>query len=64
MNNLPLNRALELYEKAAETIMVEDRPKQAAEYLVKVGRLQVKAKLWDKASKTLEETIRLMQESG
>ncbi len=44
--------------------MVEDRPKQAAEYLVKVGRLQVKAKLWDKASKTLEETIRLMQESG
>ncbi len=34
-------RALELYEKAAETIMVEDRPKQAAEYLVKVGRLQV-----------------------
>ncbi len=33
--------ALELYEKAAETIMVEDRPKQAAEYLSKVSRLQV-----------------------
>ena len=56
--------ALDLYEKAAETIMVEDRPKQAAEYLHKVGRLQVKAGALDKAAKTLEETVKLLQESG
>ena len=34
--------ALELYRKAADTIMVEDRPKQAADYLTKVARLEVK----------------------
>jgi len=56
--------ALELYEKAAETIMVEDRPKQAAEYLTKVARLQAKAKMWDKASATLNNAIRTTQESG
>ncbi len=28
--------ALELYEKAAETVMTEDRPKQAGEYMSKV----------------------------
>jgi len=56
--------ALELYEKAAETIMVEDRPKQAAEYLTKVARLQVKAKMWDRAAKTLDNAIRTTQESG
>ncbi len=56
--------ALQLYEKAAETIMVEDRPKQAAEYLTKVSRLQVKAKLWDKASDTLENAVRMLQEAG
>ena len=35
------DQALELYQKAAETIMVEDRPKQAADYMTKVARLQV-----------------------
>ena len=44
-----------------ETIMVEDWPNQAAEYLVRVGRLQVKAKLWDKASATVEKATRLVQ---
>lgn len=56
--------ALELYEKAADTIMVEDRPKQAAEYMSKVARLQVKAKMWDKAAETIDHTIKLMQEAG
>jgi hypothetical protein len=56
--------ALHLYEKAAETVMTEDRPKQAGEYMSKVSRLQVKAKNWEKAASSLEESIKLMQEAG
>ena len=78
--------ALELYEKAAETVMTEDRPKQgrlpyhafiskidkerridffqAGEYMSKVSRLQVKAEMWEKAARSLEESIKLMIEAG
>lgn len=56
--------SLELYEKASETIMVEDRPKQAAELMAKVSRLQAKLKNWPGTIEALENTIKLFQESG
>lgn len=56
--------ALKLYEKAAETVMTEDRPKQAGEYMSKVSRLQVKGEMWEKAARSLEESIKLMIEAG
>ncbi|TRY79242.1 hypothetical protein TCAL_01972 [Tigriopus californicus] len=56
--------ALALYQKAADTILTEDRPKQAADILGKVSQLQAKEKLWTDTANTLEQTIKLMQESG
>ena len=56
--------ALTLYAKAAETVLTEDRPKEAAEYLTKVARLNAKAKRWEETISTLRQTIELQQECG
>ena len=37
---------------------------QAGEYMSKVSRLQVKAQMWEKAARSLEESIKLMIEAG
>jgi len=57
-------KALDLYAKAAVTIATEDRPKEAAEYLTKVARLNAKAKRYEETIKTLRQTIELQQDCG
>jgi len=57
-------KALDLYSKAAITIATEDRPKEAAEYLTKVARLNAKAKRYDETIKSLRQTIELQQDCG
>lgn len=57
--------ALELYNKAAEVVMIEDRPRQAAEYTGKVSRLLVKLKRYDDAAEMLKKEVQyhLMSEN-
>ena len=57
-------KALSLYVRAAETITTEDRPKEAAEYLTKVARLNAKAKRYEETVNTLRQTIELQQDCG
>ena len=37
--------AVSLYYKASETVLCEDRPREASEYLIKAARLQVRNNL-------------------
>jgi len=59
-------KALDLYTKAAETIATanEDRPKEVAEYLTKVARLNAKAKNYDETINALRQTIHVQQDAG
>lgn len=52
-------RALRLYLKAAEVVLLEDRPRQAAEYLSKAARLQVKLRFLDDAVGTIKREIEM-----
>jgi len=56
--------AIDLYEKAAETVAVEDRPNVAGEYCGKAGRISVRLKAWDKAITNLRNEIKYRQEGG
>lgn len=47
-------RAIDLYSKAAEVAMLEDRPRQAAEYVGKAGRLLLKLRRYDEAVEMLK----------
>ncbi|XP_023224397.1 gamma-soluble NSF attachment protein-like [Centruroides sculpturatus] len=51
-NKLP-DRAIDLYNKAAEVAMLEDRPRQAAEYLCKSSRLLLKYRRYDEAAENM-----------
>lgn len=53
-------QAIGLYLKAAETVGVEDRPREAAEYMARAARLQVRCKLFDESIDTLQKTINVM----
>ncbi|CAG0916018.1 unnamed protein product [Notodromas monacha] len=62
-NAMP-QEAAELYSRAAEVVMIEDRPKQAAEYTAKVHRLFVKLKLFDKALKAIRREMGYWRSGG
>lgn len=58
------DEALGLYEKAAETVGVEDRPVEAAQHLENTARLLVKVGKYDKAADTLHNSLMLFTEGG
>ncbi|KAK0181381.1 hypothetical protein PV327_003673 [Microctonus hyperodae] len=49
--------ALPLFQRAAEVVMGEDSPRQAAEYLSKVARILVKLKKYDEAANAIRREI-------
>ncbi|GAB6032682.1 hypothetical protein CHUAL_011558 [Chamberlinius hualienensis] len=57
-------KSASLYLRAADVVMVEDRPRQAAEYLGKAARLQLKLQMLDDASATVEREIEMNVEGG
>jgi hypothetical protein len=56
--------AASLWEKAAETVMGEDRIKEAGEYMAKSARLAVKGGNYAKAAVTLDQSLSLMHRAG
>lgn len=57
-------RAISLYEKAADTVGTEDRPAEAGQHLEQAARLTVRAKQYDKAADLLHNTLGLYSEAG
>nr|CAD7570429.1 unnamed protein product [Timema californicum] len=55
--------ALRLYQKAADVVIIEDSPRQAAEFMSKVARLMVKLQMYDQAADVLRREMGLHQES-
>lgn len=55
--------AARLYEKAADVVLLEDRPRQSAEFLGKSARLMVKLKRYDEAAELVKRELE-MQEEG
>ncbi|XP_054706201.1 gamma-soluble NSF attachment protein-like [Uloborus diversus] len=49
--------ALDLYKKAAEVVMIEDRPTQAAEHVGKATRLLLKLKRFDEAAEMIKKEM-------
>lgn len=58
------DKALGLYQKASETVGVEDRPVEAAQYLETAGKLMVKLEKFDEAADTLHNSLSLYSEGG
>merc|ERR1719323_429405 len=54
-------QAIGLYIKAAETVCVEERPRESSEYMARAARLQVRCKKFDDAIETLQKTIVIQQ---
>ncbi|XP_015184620.1 PREDICTED: gamma-soluble NSF attachment protein-like [Polistes dominula] len=55
-------QALELFKRAADIVMGEDSPRQAAEYMSKVGRLMVKLQMYDQAADAIRREIGMHQQ--
>ncbi|XP_046414884.1 gamma-soluble NSF attachment protein-like isoform X1 [Neodiprion virginianus] len=55
-------QALELYKRAADVVMSEDSPRQAAEYMSKVARILVKLKMYDQAADAIRREIGMHQQ--
>lgn len=55
-------QALELFKRAADIVMGEDSPRQAAEYMSKVGRLLVKLQMYDQAADAIRREIGMHQQ--
>ncbi|XP_012279169.1 gamma-soluble NSF attachment protein [Orussus abietinus] len=55
-------KALELFQRAADIVMGEDSPRQAAEYMSKVARLLVKLKMYDQAADAVRREIGMHQQ--
>ncbi|XP_043286153.1 gamma-soluble NSF attachment protein-like isoform X2 [Venturia canescens] len=53
--------ALPLFQRAAEIVMGEDSPRQAAEYMSKVARIMVKLKMYDQAADAIRREIGMHQ---
>ncbi|KAF7988310.1 hypothetical protein HCN44_000883 [Aphidius gifuensis] len=53
--------ALPLFQRAAEIVMGEDSPRQAAEYLSRVARILVKLKKFDEAANAIRREIGMHQ---
>ncbi|XP_068972298.1 gamma-soluble NSF attachment protein-like [Bombus flavifrons] len=54
--------ALELFKRAANIVMAEDSPRQAAEYMSKVARLLVKLQMYDEAADAIRREIGMHQQ--
>lgn len=54
--------ALELFRRAAEIVMGEDSPRQAAEYMSKVARILVKLQMYDEAADAIRREIGMHQQ--
>ncbi|XP_034189554.1 gamma-soluble NSF attachment protein-like [Osmia lignaria lignaria] len=54
--------ALELFKRAANIVMGEDSPRQAAEYMSKVARLLVKLQMYDEAADAVRREIGMHQQ--
>ncbi|XP_053971871.1 gamma-soluble NSF attachment protein-like [Hylaeus volcanicus] len=54
--------ALELFKRAANIVMGEDSPRQAAEYMSKVARLLVKLQMYDEAADAIRREIGMHQQ--
>ena len=52
-------KAIGLYEKASETVGVEDRPHEAAGHLDKAARLQVRCKKFEESVDTLHKSLNI-----
>ncbi|CAK9797203.1 Gamma-soluble NSF attachment protein [Anthophora quadrimaculata] len=55
--------ALELFKRAANIVMGEDSPRQAAEYMSKVARLLVKLQMYDEAADAIRKEIGMHQQT-
>ncbi|XP_067002899.1 gamma-soluble NSF attachment protein [Anabrus simplex] len=56
-------QALRLYQRASDVVMIEDSPRQAAEFMSKVARIMVKLKMYDQAADAVRREIGLHQQS-
>ncbi len=52
-------KAIGLYEKASETVGVEDRPREAADYLSRAAKLQVRCKKFEESVETLQKSLNI-----
>jgi len=52
-------KAIGLYEKASETVGVEDRPREAADYLSRAARLQVRCKMYEESVENLQKSLNI-----
>jgi len=57
-------RAISLYEKAADTVGTEDRLSEAAQHMEQAARLTVRAKQYDRAADLLDKTLCMYSEAG
>ncbi|GIY12636.1 gamma-soluble NSF attachment protein [Caerostris extrusa] len=56
--------ALELYKKAMDVVMIEDRPTQASEHASKASRILIKLKRYDEAVDMVKKESEFHQASG
>lgn len=56
-------RALQLYQKACDVVLIEDSSRQGAEYISKVARIMVKLGMYDQAADAIRREIGLHQQS-
>jgi len=56
-------QALRLYQRATEVVLIEDSPRQGAEFMSKVARLMVKLQMYDQATDAIRREIGLHQQS-
>lgn len=57
------DQALRLYQQAADVVMIEDSPRQGAEFISKVARIMVKLQMFDQAADAIRREIGLHQQS-
>lgn len=55
-------QALQLYQRAADIVMVQDNNRQGAEYYSKVHRLMVKLQMYDQAADAIRREIGIQQQ--
>ncbi|KAJ9575623.1 hypothetical protein L9F63_007557, partial [Diploptera punctata] len=57
------DQALRLYQRAADVVLIEDSPRQGAEFISKVARIMVKLQMYDQAADAIRREIGLHQQS-
>ncbi|CAG7733059.1 unnamed protein product [Allacma fusca] len=55
-------RAIDLYRRGIDVVMIEDRPRQAAEFCSKMARLLVRLRRYDEAADAIRREISLHQQ--